>query len=298
MILKAPFPYFGGKSTIADAVWARFGDVSNYVEPFFGSGAVLLARPHPPRTETVNDADGLLANFWRALQADPDAVAHYADWPVSEIDLHARHAWLQSARADVTRMLADPEWYDAKAAGWWVWGMSVSLGGNFYRKFTSAKPRFTMPHGIKAARVGDLREYFRELAERLKDVNILCGDWKRVFTDYTLRQETAVFLDPPYSHDERDKTLYAGRDNDISADVRAWAIEHGDDPQMRIALCGYDTEHEEYMPSGWARHYWRTQGGYGNQGDGRGRANKGRETIWFSPHCMPATLFELCDVEV
>jgi hypothetical protein len=86
--------YFGGKSKVAPLVWARLGDVDNYVEPFFGSGAVLLTRPHPPRIETVNDLDCYVANFWRATQHDPEAVAEYADWPVNEIDLHARHRWL------------------------------------------------------------------------------------------------------------------------------------------------------------------------------------------------------------
>lgn len=43
-ILQSPYPYFGGKSRVADLVWARFGVVRNYVEPFFGSGALLLAR--------------------------------------------------------------------------------------------------------------------------------------------------------------------------------------------------------------------------------------------------------------
>src|SRR5690606_14788585 len=35
--LRAPFPWFGGKGPIAAAVWRRFGDVPNYVEPFAGS---------------------------------------------------------------------------------------------------------------------------------------------------------------------------------------------------------------------------------------------------------------------
>src|SRR5690348_15182552 len=61
--VKAPFPWFGGKSTVADLVWDRFGNVQNYVEPFFGSGAVLLNRAHPPGTETVNDLDCMVANF-------------------------------------------------------------------------------------------------------------------------------------------------------------------------------------------------------------------------------------------
>jgi hypothetical protein len=89
--LKAPFPWFGGKSSVADLVWERFGNVQNYVEPFFGSGAVLLNRPHAPSTETVNDLDCLLANFWRALQHEPEAVAEYADNPVNEADQHARY---------------------------------------------------------------------------------------------------------------------------------------------------------------------------------------------------------------
>jgi site-specific DNA-adenine methylase len=80
-MMQAPFPYFGGKSRAASLIWERFGNVPNYVEPFAGSLAVLLGRPHEPGTETINDLDCYVANFWRAVQADPDAVAAAADWP-------------------------------------------------------------------------------------------------------------------------------------------------------------------------------------------------------------------------
>lgn len=129
--LKAPFPWFGGKSRVADFVWPRFGDVVNYVEPFFGSGAVLLARPHDPVNETVNDKDCYLANFWRALQAAPAEVTKYADWPVNEADLHARHLWLVNQAAFQERMKSDPDYYDAKIAGWWVWGISQWIGSGW-----------------------------------------------------------------------------------------------------------------------------------------------------------------------
>ena len=69
---------------MAHVVWAALGDVAHYVEPFFGSGAVMLNRPHSPNCETINDADGLLANFWRAIQHDPAEVARHADNPVNE----------------------------------------------------------------------------------------------------------------------------------------------------------------------------------------------------------------------
>lgn len=94
MTLRAPFPWFGGKSRAASIIWERFGDPANYIEPFAGSLAVLLARPTRPRIETVNDLDCNVANFWRAVKADPEAVAKFADWPVNEADLHARHRWL------------------------------------------------------------------------------------------------------------------------------------------------------------------------------------------------------------
>ena len=60
--LKAPFPYFGGKSKIAEQVWTLLGDVKNYVEPFAGSAAVLLARPRFKGPETLNDFSCVAAN--------------------------------------------------------------------------------------------------------------------------------------------------------------------------------------------------------------------------------------------
>src|SRR5262245_11857502 len=121
LLFQAPFPWFGGKARVAGAVWARLGDVANYVEPFFGSGAVFLNRPPPvDGVETVNDADGMVSNFWRAVQADPDAVAGFADWPVNENDLHARHAWLVGRKSTLQpRLEGDPDFFDARVAGWW-----------------------------------------------------------------------------------------------------------------------------------------------------------------------------------
>lgn len=132
--LKAPFPYFGGKSKIAPEVWARLGDVRNYIEPFIGSAAMLLGRPHAGGVETINDADCYVANFWRATAEDPEAVAVYADSPVCEADLHARHRFLvlsPTAGEFRRRMREDPEFYDAKFAGWWAWGMCCWIGGGW-----------------------------------------------------------------------------------------------------------------------------------------------------------------------
>lgn len=134
---KAPMPYFGGKARAAPAVWALLGDVEHYVEPFCGTMAVLLNRPHLANrayhSETVNDADGLLVNAWRAVQLHPDATADAASWPVSEADLHARHIALIRWRDErqLEHLMGDPRWCDPEMAGWWLWGISCWFGGEW-----------------------------------------------------------------------------------------------------------------------------------------------------------------------
>jgi hypothetical protein len=126
-----PVAWFGGKSRAASLIWPRFGDVPNYVEPFAGSLAVLLARPHDAGTETVNDADCYLVNFWRAIQNAPEAVSRWADWPVTEADLLARHEWL-IAQSDFRQLMRTrPDFFDAKIAGWWVWGVCSWIGSGW-----------------------------------------------------------------------------------------------------------------------------------------------------------------------
>lgn len=335
--LKAPFPYFGGKSRVADVIWQRLGNVANYVEPFAGSLAVLLQRPHDPKIETVNDLDCYLANFWRATSHEPEQVAHWCDWPVNEADLHARHRWLLGRAEFRERMHSDPDFYDAKIAGWWVWGISQWIGsgwcaeayyggGNEWQQRPHLgdagmgvhrpsqqrphlgnagrgvhQPSQQLPHLGDAGR-GDLYDYFAYLGARLRNVRVACGDWSRVLGDSVTWRHgvTGIMLDPPYGHDERDSELY-GQDHDVAQDVQSWAIENGDNPLLRIVLCGYETEHAGLLAHGWTAHRWKAAGGFGAQGNGSGRSNAKRETLWFSPHCIPdkrLTLFDLSESQV
>ena len=130
--LTAPFPYFGGKRRAAPMIWDALGDPGGYVEPFAGSAAVLLARPSftGRRVETINDADGWLVNAWRSIQLSPSEVAAHAHGPVTEIDYHARLAWLQERRTPdlVAWLEGDPEAYDPKAAAWWLYVCACGIG--------------------------------------------------------------------------------------------------------------------------------------------------------------------------
>lgn len=423
--LRAPFPWFGGKRRVADVGWRAFGStVPNMIEPFAGSLAVLLARPGGAgKIETVNDRDRYLANFWRAVIADPYAVAAWADRPVNEADLHATHLWLVNQTEFRERMHMDPDYFDAKIAGLWVNGLCCWIGGGWCveprtdtdagpaRKIVNltaggsgigtgvnserahgkarnlrsrTRPRMSgdnVGQGVHSARtrgaerhteanrpelagagkginsqhlpqklpmlavkadgacagrgvlseaavrayspgvhlpsLGNDRgihgvasipgtfmhalaelsvpdappafEWFRAIMLRMRRVRVACGDWRRVLGDSVLgkgknvggRRPCAVFLDAPYAHEYRDPCLYSEDDPAISAQVADWAREHGDDPDLRIALCGYDGEHT--MPSNWTVHAWKGARGYAKADNN----NRSKERIWFSPHCLP-----------
>ena len=349
--MKAPFTYFGGKSTVAAEIWSRFGDVHNFVDPFMGSNAVLLNRPEEQwrdgRVETVNDIDCMITNFYRAVKSDPSKVAEFADEPVNENELHSRHSWLVNKKEPLQASLeGDPDFFDAKIAGWWVWGMACWIAGGFCskdgpwivvdgklikrtdgdthgitkqiphlhgdkgvnRKIVNMKAQGIVkqiPHlrndgmgverkGVTLPEGGDagdgdqgLYAWMDALSERFRRVRVTCGDWTRVLgpTPTFKLGITAVLLDPPYSDPERCDNVYGDGDSmDVAKAVKEWAVEAGKNPELRIALCGYEGEH--IMPPDWDEFKWQAQGGYGNEKKDKSNINRFRERIWFSPACL------------
>ena len=342
--LQAPFPWFGGKSRAVSTVWAAFGQVDNYVEPFAGSAAMLLGAPEGRRNETINDKDGFVANFWRAIAAAPEDVARHADWPCNEIDLEARHSWLVREAAALAERLQQPDYFDAKIAGWWVWGACNWIGGGWCsgdgpwmwdgeRLVDSRKlphlsagqginrklphlsagqginrqlPHLSAGQGINrqlpllsrgqginrqlphlsAGRGAFIRDWFEALADRLREVRMACGDWSRVVSDSvtTRHGRTAVFLDPPYTDGDMDYAV-GGVGGELAAEVRAWCLANGENPLLRIVLCGHAGEHDALIEAGWHTRKWQARKGYARTDDAVARYQS--ETVWCSPHCVP-----------
>lgn len=341
---RAPFPYFGGKRDAAALVWEALGNPANYIEPFAGSLAVLLQRPTESRVVTLNDACGLLANVWRSLQGNPAAVARHAEWPICEVDVHARHLWLVNNRARMTeQLLADPSWFDAQAAGWWIWGACSWIGSGWCSgkggwalvqgrlvKVRDLPPELAaavretpmvsrqLPalgndgHGIHSpSHRGGLQEWFEELANILRHARICCGDWSRVVAPsvtwkhltmsgklhFEQEQVCGLFLDPPYSDLEGYYAVEDGRGGSttpgaVAEEVRAWCLENGQNPKLRIVLAGFEGQgHEELESQGWRCIPWFKagflKGGFASM-VGNGQTQQHRERLWLSPHCLQA----------
>jgi len=331
-LIRAPFPWFGGKARVASLIWDRLGwDIGTYVEPFAGSCAVALNRPDKFKGWiTLNDIDGNISNFWRAMKQAPKEVAIHASSPVNECDLHARHLWLvNNAQKLTSRLMADPDYFESKTAGWWAWGLCLWIGhgwcsgqggwmaqedeggiptlvslsnggqgvsrrlphlGDGGQGVAKKLPHLgdggqgvakKLPHlgdgGKEAQRLEFLNTWFAKLSDLLYDSRTCCGSWEQVLSVGTITRNgiAGVLLDPPYSLTD---AVYAHDSKSISGEVREWALANGENPLLRIALCGHTAEgHEMLESNGWKVAKWNSSGYQG--GDDR-------ERIWFSPHCI------------
>lgn len=305
--LIAPFPYFGGKSLVADIVWAALGDVRIYCEPFFGSGAVLFRRPNyiPEwHIETVCDIDCLIANAWRAMQQDPDRVAKYCDWPINHADLIARRKAIKRREPDFAeRIKEDEKFCDFEMAGYWVWGASTWIGCTAGLSRINAKPQLGYGVGINSTSrrsslwgpddtVQDpynfnIYVWFRELSERLRYVRVVCGNWKQALDIYhangVIGQSAGIFLDPPYSAKDRDPACYRKDSLTVADDVREWSLLNGSNSKLKIVIAGYE-EHLSLLEHGWSCYNYKSQGGLSVALNNKS-VNRFREHLYFSPNC-------------
>ena len=296
--LKAPFQYFGGKSSIASKVWDLLGDCDTYLQPFFGSGAILLNRNnYQGKLEIVNDLDCHICNVWRSIKYSYDEVLSYFDNPINHVDLHARKNRLIRQQTQLlNNLLNDEQYCNPKLAAYWIWGTCCWIASGFLDKETRIKqddigitakiPELIVKKGLVASH--NRQQYLKNLQERFKNVKVLCGDWTRLFGGnwQTNRGTCGIFFDPPYGFQSRQGGLYANDSFYVSEKVREWCKQNGNKNNFKIVLCGYADEHDQLLNYGWNSCSWCTNGGYGNQGQGTGRENSKLQKLWYNENCI------------
>ena len=309
--LKAPFPYFGGKTRTAPKVWSALGSVRNYIEPFAGSAAVLLGRPAPVRgSETLNDFSCALVNVWRAIAMQPERLTLDLVGPVSEVNTEAQHWELIGMEPHLRERLGDPTWCDIRLAAFWIRGANEWIGSGWcnadgpwswtrdrgWSKRSRQLPHLgnagtginrQLPHlgnagtGEYDLRCSFVHDWLSGLRDRLCNVRIACGSWERVLTNSVAEKHglTGVYLDPPYDTTEY---VYGDQTQLVSEDVRDWCLEKGQSKLFRIVLSGRGGEHDELLKHGWQKEQWKALRGYSNE------SNNGRheESLWMSPHTL------------
>jgi len=125
--MRQLFPYIGGKYTIAPEINRRFGEVDTRIDAFTGSSSWILASP-PVKHEIVNDLDGYVVNYLRAVKYAPDEVARHLDFPRAELELIAYHHYTRDRLPElVARLGGDPDYYDPVLAARWAYMMAYKL---------------------------------------------------------------------------------------------------------------------------------------------------------------------------
>ena len=322
MTLLAPFPWFGGKRSVAETVWSRFGSPKQYIEPFCGSAAILLAAPRAASLEVVCDANGFLANFWRAVKHQPEKVAEWCDYPVSHIDLGARHIWLMAQRDRIGATLHDPDWPgDAKVAGWWLWGQCAWIGSGWCdwsrqqredgctgdddasSPGQGVQGRGKIPHASDAGvgvqgrgKIPHASDAGRGYDRLLTSCGRTAWVWLHRLAD---RLERVRVVHGDWSrclnhhYGANDTAVFLdppyrayeklyGNEAPVADAVEQWAREH---PHLRVAICGHRGDYD--LPGWDVRDWSRGKTTYGSA------KTTDAECIWYSPACLPAVRMDL-----
>lgn len=182
--LRPPFQYFGGKQRLAAKIVALLPGHDHYVEPFFGSGAVLMAKA-PTKMETVNDLDGDIVNFWRVLRDRADELTR-----ACALTPHAREEYELSEPGG-----ADEEIERARRT--WVrltQGRSSTLRKTGWRSYHNPKASTVGMPGYLAGYVGRIAP----VAERLAHVSIECRPALEIVAKYGRHSRVLLYCDPPY----------------------------------------------------------------------------------------------------
>lgn len=180
--MRPPFAYYGGKVGMAPLIASVLPPHRVYMEPFFGSGAVLFAK-RQTRFEIVNDADENIVTFFRVLRERPGPLAE-----VCALTPHARDEY-RAADLEVED-LDDLE----RARRFWVCvnqSFSKTAGRRTGWSVTTARSQ-SMPDGI-AGRI----DRFMACAERLRHVSIENCDAADLVARLATG-DTAIYVDPPY----------------------------------------------------------------------------------------------------
>ena len=318
-MIRAPFPWFGGKALAADLIWSRLGsDLGTFIEPFAGSCAVALNRPAEfDGWITLNDIDGNLSNFWRSMQKHPEIVAEHAVSPVNECDLHARHLFLVNNVEKLTaRLMADPDYCEPKTAAWYAWGACMWIGSGWCAGDGPWRAVIDDEGFPSFQRVGDngrgvnrniphlgnngrgVNRKIPHLGDNGQGVNRLewLNEWFSELSEllYSARVACGSWerVCSPGTMTRNGiagvlldppysltGAVYANDSSTISGDVREWCVKNGSNPDLRIALCGHVGEGHEVLES----LGWTVEE-WGKGGGYQGADD--RERIWFSPACL------------
>lgn len=196
--------YHGGKSLLAPKHIALFPSHVSYIEPYFGGGNVLLAKPNyliEGHSEVANDIDKILMNFWRVLQDEVwfyELVSLLDKIPFSQVEF-------EEAQHTVNQLGTNPQFFvdqNVRAAACFFilcYQSRQKLQKDFA---TLSRTRTRRGRNEQVSAWLTAIDGLEDIHNRLQRVVITNMDAVKLIKQQD-GPDTLFYIDPPYMHETR-----------------------------------------------------------------------------------------------
>lgn len=238
--MKSVIKYPGSKWNIAPRLVELIPEHHSYVEPFFGSGAVLFNKPVSD-IETVNDLDSDVVNLFRCIQKDSERLARLVmTTPFS------REEYERQFEGCTSTLYASNF---QRAAGFLIkcWqGHGFRTNGykvGWKNDVVGREKAYALWNWYR------LPDWIIDITERLRKVQIENRPALEVIERFNYSQ-VFMYLDPPYMLGTRSGKQYMHEMTDAEHEELLQMILQS---RAKIMISGYETDmYNDYL-SGWEK---------------------------------------------
>lgn len=209
-ILKPGLKLIGAKTRIRNRLYPYFPYHAAYIEPFLGTGGVLIGKPKA-KVEIVNDLNPQIINYYLTMQERPGNLWHSINRVLHTIssvpETHWKEMFLQWRDYLTEDVLQQPLLKRLNQATCAYFVNKTCFNG-ILRFNNKGKCNSSFGKTFKG-RGFFTEEYFTQVFQRIKDVQFYHCDYKELFEKVKALNLSYpfVFTDPPY----RDcQTVYNG----------------------------------------------------------------------------------------
>jgi DNA adenine methylase len=240
MRIRPPVKYHGGKYRIRKWILDQIPDHRIYVEPFGGTGAILLNK-QPSEIEVYGDSE---YSIWNLMSMLRDFPKHFMQ-EIKKVKydkqkyLEMREIYQSDEFTNLSRMKQAIITYSVKRmsrgglCGTFCWSKRMYAGG-------------TVPAEIHSWNT--MLEVLPKIGHRLKNVQIIHDDWKGVM-NYFNRKNSVAYLDPPYPKSTRVfKTAYR---KEMTIEQHRELGRYLRTTKSKVLLSSYPSELYDELFQGW-----------------------------------------------
>lgn len=231
--MKRVLKYPGSKWNIAKDIVALIPEHKSYLEPFFGSGAVLFTKS-PSKIETINDIDGDVVNLFKCIRKDPERLAKdiiATPYAREEYNLACDATYNSCEQFERARLFLVKMWqgYGYRSNGSKV-GWKNDVQGR-ERAYALAE-WYRLPRTIV------------EIAERLRVVQIEHKPALDIIEKFDF-PNVFMYVDPPYVLSTRSQKQYAHEMNNEDHEALLKALLRS---SAKIMISGYESQlYNDYL---------------------------------------------------